>query len=269
MTVEGIEGRVALVTGAAGDFGRRTAVRLATSGALVLAADQPSARARLEPTVEACQAASTDASADALLFDVTDAEAARSAIGAAEHRFGPIQLLVNNAGYQGAFASVLDYPLDDLRAVLDVNVVGSFAVLQAAGAQMVAAGGGAIVNIASMAGVSGAVNMPAYAASKAAVSGLTRAAAKDLASHGIRVNAVSPGFIGPGAMWDRQVAEQAALPSASYADDPETVRRQMIGSIPLGRYGTVDEVVSAVLFLLSDGAGFVTGVDLEISGGGR
>ena len=104
---------------------------------------------------------------------------------------------------------------------------------------MIAVGSrGAVVNVASMAGVSGAPNMPAYAASKAAVIGLTKAAAKDLAPHGIRVNAVSPAFVGPGRMWETQVARQAAAGSQYYATDPDEVAAQMIGMVPMRRYGS-------------------------------
>ena len=130
-----------------------------------------------------------------------------------------------------------------------------------------AGAGGAIVNCASMAGVSGAPNMAAYSASKAAVIGLTKSAAKDLAESGIRVNAVSPGFLGAGVMWERQVHAQAAAPSKYYADDPDLVAAQMIGQIPLGRPGELAEVSSVVRFLLSAGASYLTGVNIEISGG--
>ncbi len=267
--MQGLTARLALVTGAAGDFGRAVAVALVGAGAHVALADHPHATEALETTASACRDAASGATVVKAVFDVTDDAAVARELESVRDRSGPITLLVNNAGYQGCFANVADYPLDDLRTVLEVNVVGAFAVLQAAARQMIVAGGGAMVNVGSMAGVSGAVNMPAYSASKAAVAGLTRGAAKDLAPFGIRVNTVSPGFIGPGALWDRQVAQQASAPSAVFADDPETVAEQMVRSVPLGRVGSVDEVVSAILFLLSDGAGFITGHDLEISGGGR
>ena len=124
-----------------------------------------------------------------------------------------------------------------------------------------------VVIIASMAGVSGAPTMPAYAASMAAVIGLTKAAAKDLAPHGIRVNAVSPAFVGPGRMWDTQVARQAAAGSQYYATDPDLVAAQMIGMVPLRRYGSPHEIANVVAFLLSDDASYMTGVNLEVSGG--
>ena len=196
-----------------------------------------------------------------MTFDVTDDAAVTSAV----ERAGPLQGLVNNAGYQGEFTPVDRYPLDDARRVLEVNVLGAMSVLSATARVME---GGAIVNVASMAGVSGAPNMPAYSASKAAVIGLTKAAAKDLAPRGIRVNAVSPAFVGPGRMWETQVARQAEAGSQYYASEPEAVAAQMIGMVPLRRYGSPSEVASVVAFLLSDDASYVTGVNIEIAGGG-
>jgi len=141
-------------------------------------------------------------------------------------------------------------------------------VLAAVGRAMIEGGaGGSVVNIASMAGVSGAPNMPAYSASKAAVIGLTKAAAKDLAPNGIRVNAVSPAFVGPGRMWDAQVERQAAAGSQYYATDPDEVAAQMIDMVPMRRYGSADEVATVVAFLLSDDSSYVTGVNVEVSGG--
>jgi NAD(P)-dependent dehydrogenase (short-subunit alcohol dehydrogenase family) len=251
-----------LITGAAGDIGRAVATRLATRGYRLALADHPSAEDGLALTAE--NSRQLGAETASITFDVTD----EHAVGTALAELGPFGGLVNNAGYQGVFATIQDYPLDDARRVLDINVLGAMIVLAAASRAMIEQGaGGAIVNVASMAGVSGAPNMPAYSASKAAVVGLTRAAAKDLAPAGIRVNAVSPAFIAPGRMWDTQVAAQAAAGSQYYATDPAVVAEQMIAMVPLRRYGSPNEVATTVDFLLSDDASYVTGVNLEVAGG--
>jgi NAD(P)-dependent dehydrogenase (short-subunit alcohol dehydrogenase family) len=245
--------RTVLITGAAGDIGTAIADVLAARGYRLVLADHPDAAVRLD---ELCRRLD----AECVTFDVTD----EAAVAAAVETLGQLGGLVNNAGYQGVFTSLERYPLADARLVFEVNVLGMMTVLAAAARAMT---GGAVVNIASMAGVSGAPNMPAYSASKAAVIGLTKSAAKDLASKGIRVNAVSPAFIGPGRMWEMQVAQQAAAGSQYYADDPEAVADQMIGMVPLRRYGSVHEVATVVAFLLSDDASYVTGVNIEVSGG--
>jgi NAD(P)-dependent dehydrogenase (short-subunit alcohol dehydrogenase family) len=126
---------------------------------------------------------------------------------------------------------------------------------------------GSIVNTASMAGVDGAPNMIAYSASKGAVISLTQTASKDLAPSRIRVNAISPAFIGPGAMWDRQVELQASAGSQYFSAEPAEVEREMIGQVPMRRYGTVDEVATTVLWLLSDDASYITGQNIAITGG--
>lgn len=232
-----------LVTGAAGDIGSAIAEELTRHGHTVVRADHPDHAERID-----------------LAFDVTDESAVASAIEGLTQLDG----LVNNAGYQGVFSSVERYPLEDARRVLEVNVLGTMTVLAVAARVM---NGGSIVNIASMAGVSGAPNMPAYSASKAAVIGLTKAAAKDLAPRGIRVNAISPAFVGPGRMWENQVARQAEAGSQYYGTDPDAVAAQMIGMVPLRRFGSPREVASVVSFLLSDDASYVTGVNVEVSGG--
>lgn len=261
-----LAGRVALVTGAAGDIGRAVALRLARDGAAVVATDLERAQDALRSTVEACEGAGAVARGVAL--DVTDDDAVDDAVAAIARELGPPDAVVTSAGYQGAFEHTARYPVGDVRVVLDVNVVGTFTVVRSCAAALIAAGRpGAMLLVSSMAGVSGAPNMPAYAASKAAVLGLARSAAKDLAPDGIRVNAISPAFIGPGVMWDRQVALQAAASSRYYADTPEEVAAQMIGQVPLGRYGSVDEVASVAAFLLSDDASYVTGTNTEVSGG--
>lgn len=261
-------GRVALVTGAGGDIGRAVAVRLAGAGATVVLADLASRAGAVEDTARRCRDERTSARVHTVAFDVTSASAVDAALAEVPTDVGPPDLLFNNAGYQGRFLPVGEYPPDDATRVLAVNVVGVLNVMQAFVHRLRAEGrGGAVVNTASMAGVGGAANMPAYAASKAAVIGLTRAAALDLAPHGIRVNAVSPAFIGPGEMWDRQVAEQAAAPSQYYADDPATVEQQMIGQVPLRRVGSVEEVAGVVAWLLSADASYVTGENILVTGG--
>lgn len=251
-----------LVTGAAGDLGSAIAKSLARSQRRLVLADHPDADERLQVVVRDCR--SLGAEATGSTFSVTDEDAVAAAI----ERDEPLVGVVSSAGLQGEFAPIERYRLDDARRLLEVNVIGLLCVLSAAAQSMIRGGaGGSIVNIASMAGVSGAPNMPAYSASKAAVVGLTKAAAKDLAPHGIRVNAVSPGFIGPGRMWEAQVARQAAAGSQYYDSDPEQVASQMLGMVPLRRYGSPEEVAAVVAFLLSNEASYLTGVNLEVSGG--
>ena len=257
---------IALITGAAGDIGRATARRLAEQGWSLALVDHPSVPDALDSTRRECAGLGATAWIDT--FDVTDADAVERSVHACRDAVGVPTGLFNNAGYQGQFQRVDRYDHDDARRVFEVNVLGAFTVLSVVSAAMVEEGvAGSIVCTASMAGVTGAPNMAAYSASKAAVIGLTKSAAKDLAPAGIRVNAVSPAFIGPGRMWDNQVAAQAAAPSPYYADDPAEVARQMIAMVPLGRYGSTDEVAKVVAFLLSDDASYLTGVNIEISGG--
>jgi NAD(P)-dependent dehydrogenase (short-subunit alcohol dehydrogenase family) len=257
---------IALVTGAAGDIGRATARRLAHVGWSLALVDHPNTSAALDASRQECATLGAPVWTDA--FDVTDVAEVERSVQACRDTIGVPTALFNNAGYQGTFAHIDQYPYLDARRVFEVNVLGAFVVLSAVSAAMVEARvPGSIVSSASMAGVTGAPNMSAYSASKAAVIGLTKSAAKDLAPAGIRVNAVSPAFIGPGRMWDNQVASQAATPSPYYPDDPSDVARQMIRMVPLGRYGSTDEVARVVAFLLSDEASYITGVNIEISGG--
>jgi NAD(P)-dependent dehydrogenase (short-subunit alcohol dehydrogenase family) len=257
---------IALVTGAAGDIGRAAARRLAQQGWSLAVVDHPSVLGALDGTLEQCAALGVPAWSGA--FDVTDPAGVERFLDTCRDALGVPTALFNNAGYQGTFERIDRYPHHDARGVFEVNVLGAFTVLSAVSAAMVAAGeAGSIVSSASMAGVTGAPNMSAYSASKAAIIGLTKSAAKDLAPAGIRVNAVSPAFIGPGRMWENQVASQAAAPSPYYADDPSEVAHQMISMVPLGRYGSTDEVARVVAFLLSDDASYLTGINVEISGG--
>jgi NAD(P)-dependent dehydrogenase (short-subunit alcohol dehydrogenase family) len=257
--------RRALVTGAAGDLGRAACVALAADGWSLFLADHPTQQQGLHATREACAGFGVEV-ADAT-FDVTDGEAVARALGDLAERHGAPTAVVANAGVQGDFAPVHEHDLAVARRVLEVNVLGVFNTLQAAARLMIAGDGGSIIAMASMAGVNGAPNMPAYAASKAAVIGLVKSAARDLAPHGVRVNAVSPGFIGPGAMWDNQVARQAAAGSQYYASTPDAVARQMIAQIPMRRRGTPTEVADVICFLAGERSSYLTGGNIEIAGG--
>ncbi len=260
----------ALVTGAAGDIGSAVAKRLAAGGSNVVLADLATLNERLGDVVEMCREAAAGARVEvaSVTFDVTDANAMVSALDSLPTALSVPDRLFNNAGYQGEFANLLDASAEDVVRVLDVNVKGVFNVLQVFARRLTEKGApGSVVNTASMAGVGGAPNMAAYSTSKAAVIGLTKSAAKDLAPHGIRVNAISPAFIGPGAMWENQVRSQAAVASIYYADTEVEVAGEMIGQVPLRRYGTLDEVAASACFLLSDDASYLTGINIEIAGG--
>lgn len=254
----------ALVTGAAGDLGSAIAEGLAADGLGLALWDLRS----WVPTFDTADLPAGANAVEIAEIDVTDEQAVRTHLDDLVARRGAPRVVVANAGVQGEFVPVHRYPVADARRVLEVNVIGVFGVLAAAGAAMQAGGqGGSIVLTASMAGVGGAPNMPAYSASKAAVIALAKSAAKDLAPFDVRVNAVSPAFIGPGAMWDRQVELQAAAGSQYYATDPETVARQMIELVPLRRYGSPGEVADVVRWLAGERSSYVTGQNIEISGG--
>ncbi|MGI8517293.1 MAG: SDR family NAD(P)-dependent oxidoreductase [Acidimicrobiia bacterium] len=268
--MKGLDGRWALITGAAGDIGRAVALRLVSEGCSVVLADHPSTAARLDEAAGACTREAAPVKVRMAQFDVAQPSQVAAALSELAAAGASPSLLFNNAGIQGEFLPIDQQVAADARRVIEVNVLGAMNVLSAAAKAMIASGQpGSIVNSASMAGVSGAPNMPAYSASKAAVIGLTLATAKDLAPHGIRVNAISPAFIGPGKMWTRQVDAQAAAGSQYYADNRDTVAAQMMAQIPLRRLGSLEDVASCVTFLLSDDSSYLTGVNLEVAGGAR
>ena len=256
---------VVFITGAAGEIGEAVARALAAQHRLFLC-DHPSAATKLASV--AARLRSDGAIVADHPFDVTDHASLVAATEACATAFEPPLGLFNNAGVQGEFTPIHRTSPEDVAKVISINVIGAFSVLAVVGGAMVDAGvGGSVVNSASMAGVSGAPNMAAYSASKAAIIGLTKSAAKDLAASNIRVNAISPAFIGPGMMWDRQVELQAAAGSQYFPDDPAVVAEQMIDSIPLRRVGSTAEVADVVAFLLSDASSYVTGTNIEINGG--
>lgn len=262
--------KVVVVTGSAGNFGGVCARMLAREGARLALVDL--AKDKLPPVVQACE----KDGAEVLSFgaDVTDEKTVADVVREVQSRFGRIDGLFNNAGYQGLFEPTDNYPSEDFRKVMDINVVGVFHMLKHCSQVMVSQKSGSICNTASCAGLGCPPSMVAYGASKAAVNHMSKIAALDLAPHNVRVNSIFPAFIGPqdGFMWKRQVALQAksnptGSPGYYYPDDEESVAKAMVGSVPLRRVGTVEEVINSVLFLLSDQSSYITGVDINISGG--
>lgn len=257
------EGKTILITGGAGDIGKATAHRFAANGAGVALLDLN----EVKMLHVARELAEYKVPVTTFSCDVTTPEDVAKAFTGAVEQLGRIDYVFNNAGYQGMFATTDEYPDDDFQKVIDINVVGVFHILKAAAQHMRESSGGAIVNTASYAGVVGPPNMLAYAASKFAVIGMTQTAAKDLAPHNIRVNALSPALIGPGMMWTRQTELQAAVGSQYFNSEPKVVEQQMIDSVPMRRLGSLEEVANGVAFLMSEEASYITGFNLEITGG--
>lgn len=252
-----------LVTGGAGDIGFAVARRLAAEGAQILLTDLNAEKLEARRS----QIEGAGGIVRTYIADVTDEGSVAAMIVAVEAEGLRIHHLFNNAGYQGLFKKTFEYPVEDFERVIRINLIGAFTVLHAVAGHMVKNGGGSIVNTASMAGVGGPPNMIAYGASKFGVVGMTQSAAKDLAPYNIRVNAISPAYMGPGFMWDRQVELQAEADSQYFDSDPEVVRDQMIGAVPMRRYGNINEIPGTVLFLMSGDAGYITGINIPISGG--
>ena len=257
------QGKTILITGGAGEIGRATAHRFAENGAGIVLLDVNEAKmAEVADELEKYGVPVQSFRCDVTRPDEVD-KAFAGAIAASDR----IAYIFNNAGFQGAFAQSDRYPDSDFQKVIDINVVGVFNILKRAAQHLKQQGGGAIVNMASYAGVVGPPNMLAYAASKFAVVGMTQTAAKDLAPDNIRVNALSPSLIGPGAMWTRQTELQAGAGSQYFDTDPKIVEQQMIGSVPMRRVGSLAEVANSVAFLMSDEASYITGFNLEVTGG--
>ncbi len=252
-----LDGRSAVVTGAATGIGEGIARLLASAGALVVVADIDQAGAAR---------VAGDIGGRALELDVTDPAACASALGAAGDR---VDILVNNAGSYHEAGSILDQSVESWRRSIDVNLAGLFNCSKPVAARMVAqGGGGTIVNIASVDGLLPCLGT-GYDSSKAGAIHFSRSLAVDLAPHGIRVNAVSPGVV-PVPTLDRMHAGEIEHfwpkhPSRSGLMGPMTTQRS--ANVPLGRKGTPEDIARAVLFLVSEAASYVTGHNLVVDGG--
>ncbi|MFA5670384.1 MAG: SDR family NAD(P)-dependent oxidoreductase [Balneolaceae bacterium] len=260
--------KVALITGAAGDIGSAVAKKLYEEGAILALVDID--EDRLENVVYVLREQfPLQGVIKSFVCDIKDYSDVIKMNDSVLQTFGTIDLLFNNAGYQGLFMPTYLYPADDFKKVIMINLIGAFHVLQVVSETMKRNKGGLIVNTASMAGVAYPPNMVAYSASKAGVIGLTGATALDLAPYNIRVNSISPAFMGPGNMWDRQVELQAKANSQYYSLNPDIVAEEMVRAIPMRRLGSMEEIASVVSFLLSEDSSYLTGVNIPISGGIR
>ena len=242
-----LDGDVAIVTGAAGGIGRGIAETFAQAGAAVVVTDlnKDGAGAVAEGIV------ASGGRAIALECNVTDEAQRQAAIDAALQAFGKITLLANNAG--GGGPKPFDMPMRDFEWAFQLNVFAMFRFMQMVAPHMEQAGGGAILNISSMAGENKNSRMASYGSSKAAVNHLTRNVAFDLGPRGIRVNAIAPGAIKTDAL------AKVLTPQIETA---------MLKHTPLGRLGETQDIANAALFLCSPAASWVSGQVLTVSGGG-
>lgn len=246
-------GKVAIVTGAAAGIGRATVLAFVKAGARVVAADVNEAGG--EETARLAAAAGGEVRF--VRADVTKDEDVAKMVQLAKDAFGGLDYAFNNAGIEGVLAPTADYPEEAWQRVIDVNLTSVWRCMKHEIPAMLERGGGAIVNNASILGIVGFANAPAYTASKHGVVGLTKAAAQEYAQRGIRINAVCPGFIETPMVMERGV--QAGV--------NREVHDQLASLHPLGRLGKPEEIAEAVLWLCSDRASFVTGFPLVVDGG--
>lgn len=240
-----LSGRRAIVTGGASGIGMETSRRLLASGlaALTIWDRNEAALAAARKTLgERVQTRAVD---------VADPNSVDSAAREAQKAMGGIDILVNSAGITGPNMTVWDYPVEDWRAVIDINLTGTFFCLRSVLPIMKAAHYGRVVNIASVAGKEGNPNASAYSASKAGVIALTKSAAKELVRDGVLVNCITP----------------AAVETPMFAQMKKEFIDFMLSKIPMGRFGTPQEIAALITWLCSDDITFSTGAAFDISGG--
>ncbi|MFB5676801.1 SDR family NAD(P)-dependent oxidoreductase [Paenibacillus terreus] len=249
------DGKVVIITGAAGGIGKATAKKLAEQGASLALVDL-----NLDAVKQVISELGLDDSrALALQANVAKEEEVKAYVDAAVEKFGKIDGFFNNAGVEGTTANVEDYPKETFDLVMSVNVKGAFLGLKYVVPVMKKQGYGSIVNTSSGAGLIGSPGFVAYNSSKHAVIGMTKVVALEAAPHGVRVNAVAPGVINTRMM--RQI-EKNTVP-----EDAEGARKAFGAAVPMGRYGEAEEVANVAVFLLSDDASYVSQSIYTVDGG--
>ncbi|MES2461659.1 MAG: sorbitol-6-phosphate dehydrogenase [Armatimonadota bacterium] len=255
-----LEGKSAIVTGAAQGLGEAIARRLAMEGCSVLIADVNAEKA------EAAASAIVEATGQRAIgkkVDVTDADGCGIMVEEAVAAFGKLDILVANAGILKA-GDITEMDPNDWRRVLEVNLTGYFLCAQAAARVMREQRSGSIVQINSKSGKKGSFRNGAYAASKFGGIGLTQSIALDLAPFGVRVNAICPGNLLDGTLWQNSLFDQYAQTQGL---TPEQVRAKYESQVPLGRGATYDDVSGVVVFLCSKDASYMTGQAINVTGG--
>ena len=242
-----LEGKVAVVTGASRGIGRAIALKLASLGAAVVV-NYNGSREKAEKVKQEIE----DNGGNASIYqcNVSDYEACQNMIQSIIEEYGRIDILINNAGItrDGLLMKMSEADFDQ---VIDTNLKGAFNTTRFVTRQMLRQKSGRIINMASVVGVTGNAGQVTYAASKAGIIGLTKATAREVASRGITVNAIAPGFI------ETDMTDVL----------PDKVKEASVSQIPLGKFGKPEQIAAAVAFLASDDAGYITGQVLNVDGG--
>jgi len=241
-----LEGRRAVVTGAARGIGHAIAARLLDSGAAVALWDRDESAVRA-----AADALAARGTTHAQVLDLTDAAAVAAAGDQTAAHLGGIEILVNNAGIAGPNHPTWEYPVDEWRRVVEIDLVGVFLCCRALVPRMIEGGYGRVVNVASVAGKEGNPNASAYSAAKAGVIALTKSLGKELTDHGVVVNCVTPAAV------ETDIFKQMSQAHIDY----------MLSKIPMGRFGQPAEVAAMVAWLGSEDCSFTTGGVFDVTGG--